>query len=64
MGGYRGLFGWEIDADWVKNLVDRHRQELGRGLESQFKMELIPGMGHSMIGLIAYSQKAIINSTK
>jgi hypothetical protein len=28
-------------------------------MESRFKLEIVPGKGHSMIGLAPYSQKAL-----
>ena len=31
------------------------------GLESRFKLEIIPGKGHSMSGLIPYSQEALVS---
>ena len=31
------------------------------GVESQFEIELIPNIGHSMSGLIPYSQNALLS---
>jgi hypothetical protein len=31
------------------------------GLESHFKLEIIPAQGHSMSGLLPYSQEALVS---
>ncbi len=55
--GQKGKNRSAIARNWV---ADMQAFAASNGLESQFKLDLIPGVGHSMIGLIPYSQKAIL----
>ena len=59
LSGYPGQKGknrFTIGHNWVKDMVAFAQEN---GLESRFKTEIIPGKGHSMSGLIPYSQQAL-----
>lgn len=55
--GQKGKNRIMIAQNWIKDMETF--SELN-GVESHFKLELIPGVGHSMSGLIPYSQQAIL----
>jgi pimeloyl-ACP methyl ester carboxylesterase len=47
-----------IAQNWIQDMVAFAE---ANGLESRFKLEIIPGQGHSMSGLISYSQEALVS---
>ena len=55
--GQRGTNRIAIGGNWVEDMAAFAE---ANGLESRFTFELIPGKGHSMGGLIAYSQAALL----
>jgi pimeloyl-ACP methyl ester carboxylesterase len=55
--GQKGTTRFTIARNWVKDM--NTFAELN-GVESQFKIELIPGIGHSMSGLMPHSQSALL----
>jgi hypothetical protein len=56
--GQKGKNRLAIAKNWVADM--RNFAEVN-GLESHFKLEIIPGHGHTMSGLIPYSQAALIS---
>jgi pimeloyl-ACP methyl ester carboxylesterase len=54
--GQKGRNRLAIARNWVKDMAAFAE---ANGLESQFKIEMIPGRGHSMGGLVPYSQGAL-----
>jgi len=56
--GQKGKNRFTIARNWIQDMAAFAEEN---GLESQFKLELIPGRGHSMSGLIPYSQAALIS---
>jgi poly(3-hydroxybutyrate) depolymerase len=55
--GQKGNNRFGIGQSWVQDM-EKFAEE--NRLESQIKIEIIPGKGHSMSALIPYSQKALI----
>jgi pimeloyl-ACP methyl ester carboxylesterase len=47
-----------IGRNWVQTMV-AFAEENGR--ESHFTFEIIPGLGHTMTGLMPYSQEALVH---
>ena len=45
------------DIDWDADTI----KHVDNGLESHFKIDLVPGKGHSMYGLIAQSQADLVS---
>lgn len=56
--GQKGKNRYTIGRNWVQDMALLAE---ANGLESHFKLEIIPGQGHSMSGLIPYSQEALIS---
>lgn len=56
--GQKGTNRYTIARNWVQDMAAFAE---ANGLESRFKVELIPGLGHSMSGLIPYSQGALVS---
>jgi len=56
--GQKGSNRLTIAQNWVSDMALFAR---GNGFESQFQFEMIPGAGHSMIGLLPHSQEALIS---
>ncbi len=54
--GQKGSNRFAIGRNWIQAMAAFAGEN---GLESRFKFEAIPGKGHSMGGLISYSQKAL-----
>ncbi|HNT76519.1 MAG TPA: hypothetical protein PKH77_16020 [Anaerolineae bacterium] len=56
--GQKGRNRYTIARNWVKDMAAYAE---ANGTESRFKLEIIPGQGHSMSGLISYTQAALIS---
>jgi pimeloyl-ACP methyl ester carboxylesterase len=56
--GQKGTNRYTIARNWVQDMAAFAE---ANGLESRFELELIPGIGHSMSGLIPYSQAALVS---
>lgn len=56
--GQKGKNRYVIARNWVQDMAAFAE---ANGLESRFKLELIPGQGHTMTGLILYSQEALVS---
>lgn len=56
--GQKGKNRCTIGRNWVKDMAVFAE---ANGLESRLRLEMIPGKGHSMSGLIPYSQEALIS---
>jgi pimeloyl-ACP methyl ester carboxylesterase len=56
--GQKGKNRYVIARNWVQDMAAFAE---ANGLESRFKLEIIPGQGHSMSGLILYSQEALVS---
>lgn len=56
--GQKGKNRFTIARNWIQDMAAFAQ---ANGLESRFRLEIIPGKGHSMSGLIAYSQEALIS---
>lgn len=54
----KGVNRFTIGRNWVR---DMGAFAQANGLESQFTFEIIPGLGHTMTGLIPYSQNALVS---
>ena len=54
--GQKGRNRYMISRNWIRDMETF--AEIN-GVENNFKLEFIPGIGHSMSGLMPYSQKAI-----
>jgi poly(3-hydroxybutyrate) depolymerase len=54
--GQKGKNRYTIARNWIQDMAAFAK---ANGLESRFKLEIIPGRGHSMGGLLSYSQKAL-----
>lgn len=54
--GQKGKNRYTIANNWV---LDMAAFAQAAGLESQFELQIIPGKGHSMIGLIPYTQEIL-----
>ena len=55
--GQKGKNRFTIARSWVQ---DMNEFAEANGLESRFKVELIPDIGHSMSRLMPYSQEALL----
>jgi pimeloyl-ACP methyl ester carboxylesterase len=51
--GQKGVNRLEIARNWINDMQGFAESN---GVDCNFQVEIIPGIGHSMIGLIAYSQ--------
>jgi pimeloyl-ACP methyl ester carboxylesterase len=56
--GQKGKNRYVIARNWIQDMAAFAE---ANGLESHFNLEIIPGQGHSMIGLMPYSQEALIS---
>ena len=56
--GQKGKNRITIARNWIK---DMNAFAASNGVESKFKLELIPGVGHSMSQLLPYSQNALLS---
>lgn len=56
--GQKGKNRYTIARNWIQDMAAFAE---ANGLESQFELELIPGQGHSMSGLLSYSQEALVS---
>jgi len=56
--GQKGKNRYIIARNWVQDMAAFAE---ANDLESRFSLELVPGIGHSMIGLISYSQEALVS---
>ena len=56
--GQKGKNRYVIAHNWIRDMVAFAE---ANGLESRFRFEIIPGQGHSMSGLIPFSQGALIS---
>jgi len=56
--GQKGKNRFVIARNWIGDMAAFAETN---GLESHFKLEIIPGQGHSMSGLIPYSQEALVS---
>jgi pimeloyl-ACP methyl ester carboxylesterase len=54
--GQKGKNRYTIARNWVQDMASLAEES---GLQSHFELELIPGKGHSMSGLLPYSQGAL-----
>ena len=54
--GQQGKSRFAIGRNWIKAMAVFAKEN---GFESRFQVEMIPGKGHSMSGLMLYSQKAL-----
>lgn len=55
--GQDGPTRYIVAKNWIREMTTFAE---GYGLDCNFRLELIPGKGHSMIGLINYSQTALV----
>jgi hypothetical protein len=56
--GQKGRNRYVIARNWVQDMAafaEENRQE------SRFKLEIVPGIGHTMSGLLSYSQAALVS---
>jgi hypothetical protein len=56
--GQKGRNRLTIAHNWVTDMAAFAEEN---GLESRFSLGTIPGIGHSMIGLLPYSQEALVS---
>ena len=56
--GQKGTNRYVIARNWVQDMA---AFAAANGLESRFRLELVPGIGHSMTGLLPYSQEALFS---
>ena len=56
--GQKGTNRYGIARNWVRDMAAFAE---ANGLESHFRFEIIPGIGHSMTGLLPYSQGALVS---
>jgi hypothetical protein len=56
--GQKGKNRYTIARNWIQDMAAFAKEN---NLESRFNLEIIPGQGHSMIGLMPYSQEAMIS---
>lgn len=54
--GQKGRNRFTIARNWVR---DMGAFAQANGFESRFRIDIIPGQGHSMVGLLPYSQEAL-----
>lgn len=55
--GQKGKNRFGIGRKWVQDMASFAGEN---GLECRFEFEMVPGTGHSMSGLLPYSQKALL----
>jgi predicted esterase len=56
--GQKGKNRLTIARNWIRDMAEFAE---ANGLESRFKLEIIPGKGHSMGGLLPFSQGALLS---
>ena len=56
--GQKGRNRYVIARNWIADMAALAE---ANGLESHFKLEIVPGRGHSMSGLLPYSQAALVS---
>jgi pimeloyl-ACP methyl ester carboxylesterase len=56
--GQKGSNRYVIARNWVADMAAFAQ---ANGLESRFRFEIVPGIGHSMTGLMPYSQEALVS---
>ena len=56
--GQKGTNRFTIARNWIEDMAAFAE---ANGLESRFELDIIPGQGHSMSGLIPYSQEALVS---
>ncbi len=56
--GQKGRNRFTIAQNWVGDMAAFAEEN---GLESRFSISIIPGVGHSMSGLLPYSQEALVS---
>jgi hypothetical protein len=56
--GQKGRNRYVIARNWIQDMVEFAEEN---GLESRFKLELVPNIGHTMTGLISQSQRALVS---
>jgi len=56
--GQKGHNRYIIARNWIQDMAAFAE---ANGLESRFKLEIIPGQGHTMSGLIPFSQRALMS---
>jgi hypothetical protein len=56
--GQKGNNRYVIARNWVADMAAFAE---ANGLESRFRFVIVPGIGHSMTGLMPYSQEALIS---
>lgn len=56
--GQKGRNRFVIGQNWVQDMQNFAQ---GAGVESRFKLAIIPGIGHSMSNLLPYSQAALLD---
>ena len=56
--GQKGKNRFTIAQNWIADMAAFAEEN---GSESRFSIDIIPGIGHSMGGLLPYSQKALIS---
>jgi hypothetical protein len=56
--GQKGKNRYVIARNWIQDMAAFAK---ANGLESRFELEIIPGQGHSMGGLLPYSQRALLS---
>ena len=54
--GQKGKNRFTIARNWVQDMATFAE---ANGLESHFQLSIVPGQGHSMSGLLPYSQEAL-----
>ena len=56
--GQKGKNRYAIARNWIQDMAAFAE---ANGLESRFKLEILSGRGHSMSGLVPYTQKALVS---
>jgi hypothetical protein len=56
--GQKGKIRYIIARNWIQDMAAFAE---ANGLESRFELGIIPGQGHSMSGLLPYSQEALVS---
>ena len=59
--GQKGKNRYVIGRNWVQDMALFAEDN---GLEGRFRLEIIPGKGHSMSGLLIYSQAALLSESE
>ena len=55
--GQKGRNRYVIARNWIQDMAAFAEEN---GLESRFEIEIVPGIGHTMSGLLSYSQAALV----